>query len=210
MSVPPAIAAAYNPERFRADGHRLIDALADQLARWHARTGPVLPWQPPAQARDAWAAEPLEGGHDLVDDLVRIAAASTALADPRVLGHQVSPPVPSAVLAELTAALLNNGTSVYEMGPAAAPIELATIAWMARALGMPAGAGGVMTSGGSLGNLTALLAMRQAHAGFDVWTEGAHAGPPLAVVTSSEAHYSIARTLRVMGWGEGGAIAAPV
>jgi L-2,4-diaminobutyrate decarboxylase len=96
------------------------------------------------------------------------------------------------------------------MGPAATPIELEVVAWMCGALGMSAGAGGLLTSGGSLGNLTALLAMRQARAGFDAWRQGAHGGPPLAVVTSDEAHYSVARTLRIMGWGDGGAIAAPV
>jgi L-2,4-diaminobutyrate decarboxylase len=94
------------------------------------------------------------------------------------------------------------------MGPASTAIELAVVAWMCRKLGFPDGAGGVMTSGGSLGNLTALLAMRQARAGHDAWREGAHAGPPLAVVTSADAHYSISRALRIMGWGEGGAIAA--
>jgi L-2,4-diaminobutyrate decarboxylase len=81
---------------------------------------------------------------------------------------------------------------------------------MGRTLGMPAEASGVLTSGGSLGNLTALLAMRQAQAGFDVWKHGAHAGPPLAVIVSNEAHYSVARTLRVMGWGDDGVVAAPV
>ncbi len=206
MTVPPAILEAYDPERFRADGHRLIDALADRLARWHARDGVVLPWRPPAAAVEEW---PLGDG-DVVDDLVRIAAASTALAHPRCMAHQVPPPLPSAVLAEMVSALLNNGMAVFEMGPASVPIELTVIEWMCKQLGLAAGAGGVLTSGGSLGNLTALLAMRQAHAGFDVWKDGAHAGPPLAVIVSSEAHYSVARTLRVMGWGDGGAIAAPV
>ena len=207
--VPPAIRAAYDPERFRADGHRLIDALADQLGQWQAREGVVLPWREPGEARAAWAAEPLEGG-ELVDDLARIARASTALAHPRCMAHQVAPPVPGAALAELVSALLNNGMAVAEMGPAAVPIELAVIRWMCDRIGLPTGAGGVLTSGGSLGNLTALLAMRQARAGFDVWQAGAHAGPPLAVIVPSDAHYSIARTLRVMGWGDGGAIAAPV
>lgn len=207
--VPTAIRDAYAPERFRADGHRLIDALADQLARWHAGEGPVLPWRPPAEARAAWAAEGLHGG-ELVADLLKITQASTALAHPHCMAHQVPPPLPGAALAELAGALLNNGMAVAEMGPAAVPIELAVIDWMCGALGLPAGASGVLTSGGSLGNLTALLAMRQAHAGFDVWKEGAHAGPPLAVIVSSDAHYSIARTLRIMGWGDGGAISAQV
>lgn len=227
-AISPAIQAAFDPERLRAEGHQLIDALADQLARWHAGDGPALPWRDPAEARRSWAATlpggpgaagavgpaaavaPGLGAGALVEDLLGAARASTALAHPHVMGHQVPPPLPAAVLAEAVAALLNNGIGVAEMGPAGVPIELAVIDWMCRRLGLPAGAGGVMTSGGSLGNLTALLAMRQARAGYDTWREGAHAGPPLAVVVSADAHYSIARAVRIMGWGDGGAIAAPV
>ncbi|MEP6863963.1 MAG: pyridoxal-dependent decarboxylase [Deltaproteobacteria bacterium] len=207
--VPSPIADAYDPERFRADGHAVIDAIADQLARWHAREGRVLPWCAPDEARAEWGKRPLSGGN-LVEDLSRIMASSTALAHPYCMAHQVPPPLPSAVLAEAVSALLNNGMAVYEMGPAAVPIELAVIELLCARIGYPAGAGGVLTSGGSLGNLTALLAMRQAEAGFDVWKDGAHAGPPLAVIVSEEAHYSVARTLGIMGWGEGGAIAARV
>ena len=115
-----------------------------------------------------------------------------------------------AALVDGLAALLNNGMAVYEMGGAATPMEAAVIDWMARTLGLPAGAGGVLTSGGSAGNLTALLAARQARAGFDVWTEGAHAGPPLAVLVAATAHYSIGRAVRALGWGDGGAIAVAV
>ncbi len=210
MPVPPALLDAFDPERLRADGHRLIDALADQLARWHARDGLAVPWREPAEARRAWAGLPGGERGDLVEELVRAARASTAVAHPHVMGHQVPPPLPGAVLAEAVSALLNNGMAVAEMGTAAAPIELAVIDWMCRRLGLPDGAGGVMTSGGSVGNLTALLAMRQARAGHDAWEEGAHAGPPLAVVVSADAHYSISRALRIMGWGAGGAIAAPL
>ena len=209
MSVPPAVLDAFDPERFRADGHRLIDALADQRARWHAREGLALPWRDPALARQPWPGHPGERG-ELVEDLLRVARGSMAVAHPHTMGHQVPPPLPAAALAELAVALLNNGMAIADGGPAGVAIELAVIEWMCRRLGLPEGAGGVMTSGGSLGNLTALLAMRQARAGHDVWREGTHAGPPLAVVVSSDAHYSIARALRIMGWGDGGAIAAPV
>jgi L-2,4-diaminobutyrate decarboxylase len=214
MSVPPALLNAFDPERLRVDGHRLIDALADQLARWQAGEGPAVPWQHPAEARRAWAG--LDGGllagarGELVDDLVRVVRASAGLAHPHMMGHQVPPPLPAAVLAETAAAFLNNGMAIADVGPASMPIELAVIDWMCGRLGLPEGAGGVMTHGGSVGNVTALLAMRQARAGFDIWKQGAHAGPPLAVVVSADAHYSVSRTLRIMGWGEGGAVIAAV
>ncbi len=194
--VPPALRDAYDPERLRADGHRLIDALADQLAAWQRREGKAVPWRPMGEARAAWAEQGLEDG-ELVGDLMNAARASTALANPRVMAHQVPPPLPGAALAALVAALLNNGMAVAEMGPAAVPIEALVVGWMCKTLGFPAGAGGVLTSGGSLGNLTALLAMRQAKAGWDVWKGGAHAGPPLAVIVGSDAHYSVARTARI-------------
>ncbi|HEY1553597.1 MAG TPA: aminotransferase class I/II-fold pyridoxal phosphate-dependent enzyme [Kofleriaceae bacterium] len=185
MTVPPAIRDAYDPERFRADGHRVIDAIADALARWQRREGSVVPWREPDDARAVWARKPLGGG-DLVDELRRIMAASTALAHPHCFAHQVPPPLPGAALAELVSAVLNNGMAVYEMGPASTPIELAVIAWMCGKLGFDDAASGVLTSGGSLGNLTALLAMR-------------HARGAGAVIVSSDAHYSIDRAARIMG-----------
>ncbi len=96
MPVPPAIRDAYDPERFRADGHRLIDALADQLARWHRGEGHALPWRDPETTREHW---PIVRG-ELVEDLTRVAHESTALAHPQCMGHQVPPPLPGAVLAE--------------------------------------------------------------------------------------------------------------
>src|SRR4051812_10230548 len=152
-SIPPAISAAYDPEQFRTQGHALIDTIADQLARWHAGEGPVLPWTAPEVARAEWTL----GQGELIADLATVLQRSTALAHPQCMAHQVPPPLPAAVLAEAVAALINNGMAVYEMGPAAVPIELAVIDFLCGKLGFAAGAGGVLTSGGSLGNLTALL-----------------------------------------------------
>ena len=210
--VPPALVAAYAADRFRDEGHRLIELLADHLGRATGRDdGPVIRWQPPAAARAAWPADfPEQPAEDLLAVLGRTVDGSIRLHHPRYLGHQVPPPLPAAALVDALAALLNNGMAVYEMGGAATPMEAAVIDWMARTLGLPAGAGGVLTSGGSAGNLTALLAARQARAGFDVWTEGAHAGPPLAVLVAATAHYSIGRAVRALGWGDGGAIAVAV
>jgi L-2,4-diaminobutyrate decarboxylase len=67
----------------------------------------------------------------------------------------------------------------------------------------------IFTSGGSLGNLTALLAARTNKAAY-AWDEGSHAGPPLAVLTSRAAHYSVDRAVRMLGWGAGGVVPVAV
>ncbi len=200
---------AFAAEGFRAEGRRFVDALADYLARAE-RTDPALPVLPaiaPADMVRAWAAPPRdEGGADPLELLGRAIAGSNHLHHPGYVGHQVSAPLPLGALAELASALLNNGMAVYETGPAATAIERAVVRFLADRAGLPAAADGVLTSGGSAGNLTALLAARQSRAGFDVWRHGLHGGPPLAILVSEQAHYCVRRAAAIMGLGEDGVV----
>ncbi|MFL5346718.1 MAG: pyridoxal phosphate-dependent decarboxylase family protein [Hyalangium sp.] len=205
-------AAAYDAERFRRQGHELVDQLADYLARaTRGENLPVLPWAPPAENATRFPATfPEEPAGELAPFMERVLAASHHLHHPRYVGHQVSAPLPLGALCDFVSALLNNGMAVYEMGPASTAMEHNVVRWMAGQLGLPEGAGGVLTSGGSAGNLTALLAARQAKAGYDAWTGGASAGPPLTVLVAETAHYCIARSTKVMGWGSAGVTPVPV
>src|SRR5437868_8556273 len=111
------------------------------------------------------AAFPEEPTGELPAFMARVLAASHRLHHPRYVGHQVSAPLPLAAMCDFVSALLNNGMAVYEMGPVSTAMEHNVLGWMAGQLGFPQGASGVLTSGGSAGNLTALLAARQARAG---------------------------------------------
>jgi L-2,4-diaminobutyrate decarboxylase len=128
----------------------------------------------------------------------RVLAQSHHLHHPRYVGHQVTAPLPEAALADLVSSLLNNGTAIYEMGPVSTIMERHVVRFLANSVGFPEGADGVFTSGGSVGNLTALAAARQAKAGFDAWNLGAGGGAPLSYLVSSETHYSVARALAIM------------
>jgi L-2,4-diaminobutyrate decarboxylase len=210
MDALAPVRAAFDAERFRREGHALVDRLAAYLGRALAgEPMAVLPWTAPDAQVERWSG-PLAGGADLGELLERVIAGSTHLHHPRYVGHQVPPPLPTAALCDLVSSLLNNSMAVYEVGPASTALERVLMRFFAGSLGMPAGADGVLTSGGSVGNLTALLAARQAQAGFDVWSGGVAAGPPLAVLCSTEAHYSIARALRIMGLGAEAAWPVPV
>jgi L-2,4-diaminobutyrate decarboxylase len=96
---------------------------------------------------------------------------STRLHHPAEIAHQVgAPDVPSAI-ADLVQGAINQPMSIYEMGPAAHAMERVVVEWMIEQVGWPDGAGGVLTHGGSLANLTVLLAARAA-AAPGAWTEG--------------------------------------
>lgn len=82
-------------------------------------------------------------------------------------------------------------------GAGAVYAENEVLAWLAREFGLPATAGGVFVQGGTLGNLSALVAARD-HARARLQERGADAAGRWKVVCSAEAHSSIASAARVM------------
>jgi L-2,4-diaminobutyrate decarboxylase len=195
----------YDPEAFRAAGHAVIDQIADYLTRTAARDGPVLAYAPPAAMLERW---PLPGDDSprvkIADLLPAVLDDSHHVHHPRYIGHQVSAPIGTAALAELVAAVLNNGTAEYEMGPVSNAVEKRLLEWFGTAIGFGADAEGLFTSGGSAGNLTALAAARQSIVGRDAWNDGLAGAEPLAILVSEQAHYSNDRSARILGLGAGG------
>ena len=129
---------------------------------------------------------------------------------PGYLGHQVAVPHHAGALAALIDGITNNPMAIYEMGPGAAAIEYFVINWMLRQVGWTpaplepgsnadgAYGGGVLTHGGSLANLTALIAARRSIRP-DVWEHGDRGD--LALMASDGNHYSIERAAGILGLG---------
>ncbi len=203
-------AAAFDGEEFRRQGHQVIDLLADYLQQCQNPQDAVLPAGSPAEVLSRWSTDFSQPHPDFLPLLQQVMADSSHLHNPHYVGHQVSAPLPQAALADAVGALWNNSSVVYEMGPAGTAMERICLKWMADKIGFDVNqADGVLTSGGTLGNLTGLLAARQAKADFDVWNEGLDSQHPLAVLVSEQAHYSVKRALQIMGMGEKGAILVP-
>lgn len=201
--------AAYDPDTFRREGYALIDLLSEYLrSALGGDREPVLRWETPDEQLRRWEDDSLEAPSGDVQQLFKgVLDGSVHLHHPQYMGHQISPPAPVAALAGLLGDLLNNGMGVYEMGAPATAIERVVTRQVARRLGLGEAADGILTSGGSLANLTALLAARSSKAG-NVWREGT--SEPLALMVSAEAHYCVDRAARIMGWGEEGIIKVPV
>ncbi len=202
---------------FRATGHRVVDLLADHLdAQISGQTTPVLPPLSPQQASALFDGEFKEEGRGpeefvagVIGDVEGVIAAATKLHHPGFVGHQVATPLPMAALMDLVDSLLNNGMAVFEMGKAGVGIERSVLHWLTTVVGFPlATTGGALVNGGSIGNLTALLAARQAKS-TDAWKRGVRA-QPLCVFVADTAHYSVARAIRVMGLGDEGCVSVAV
>lgn len=206
---------------FRERARAVAELLAGHLEG--VADGPVLGAGSPVELEarfGALDASGARGGADLLAELERVVAHAQHVHHPRFVGHQVAAPLPTAALVAFANAVLNNSSAVFEMGPVGVVMERRVVRFMTDAVGWGAGAGGVLTHGGSIGNLTALLAMRQVvgarRAGApgrddagqrdgsgaaDPWAAG---GANFAVLTSAESHYCIDRSARIMGWGAGG------
>jgi len=205
--MPDPADSPYDPAAFRAAAGALVDLLSEHLRAMNAGGGgvPVLNRRAPEDECAHWL-ERLSATREAGDLFREVLDRSHHLHHPGYAGHQVAAPFPLAALADLLASTLNNGLAIYEMGPVGLATERACLEWMRAKVGFPGDADGVFVAGGSLGNLTALLAARQAKAGFDAWGQGAHAGPPMAILVSEQAHYCIARAAQVMGFGSAGVV----
>ncbi|MEN8119071.1 MAG: aminotransferase class I/II-fold pyridoxal phosphate-dependent enzyme [Bacteroidota bacterium] len=202
---------AYNPEDFRKLGHEIVDLLADYLqSQKNDKKQKVLPWQNPDILLSKWQNDFQNNNNQSIKYLYsELLNDSIHIHNPNYMGHQVCPPLPISAIAELFGSLLNNGQAIYEMGPAANALERIIIEWISAKLNYPKGAFGILTSGGSIGNLTALLAARQSQTQYDAWEKGNEKNQ-FAIMVSEQAHYSVSRAVKIMGWGEQGIIKLPV
>ncbi|PYL10282.1 MAG: pyridoxal-dependent decarboxylase [Verrucomicrobia bacterium] len=113
-------------------------------------------------------------------------------AHPRMFGYVQSPGIPIAAFADLLASTLNANLTVWRSAPAPVELERLTIDWIRQILGFNAEAGGLFVSGGSMANLAAIAAARQAKD---------FSSSRLRMYASSATHFSIAKAAALLGIG---------
>jgi len=200
---------------FQADAEIIVQALNNFYEQSIAGEGRVIQ-QPPMSALiaemelDSLVRDGGLAGKKLAQFIDRYLAAITRIYHPANIAHQQAVPHYMAALAGLVDNFVSSDGSIYEFGPASVSIEYFLINWLLQKVGWrPAPlnpqraadeirGGGILTNGGSLANLTALIAARTRIAP-QVWREG---NPrDLALLAPAETHYSIARAAGIMGMG---------
>ena len=200
------VQAAYDPQRFRAAAGEWADLLASHLTAVTNRETPVLNWTDPATniaEAERWLNRPGSEPATQFADIVRqMLARGHNLHHPHYIGHQVPAPVPIAGLFDAVGAVTNQVMAIYEMGPWATAVERALINRLGEQIGWKRDEfAGLVTHGGSLGNLTGLLTARNVKLPGS-WEDGTGTNDAQAtIIVQGDAHYSVARAAGVIGIG---------
>ncbi len=201
----PEHAGDIAPEEFRAQGHALVDWVADYLATVEQR--PVLSRVRPGQVRAALPAEaPVlpEPFAAVLADVDRIVLPGiTHWQHPGFFAYFAITGSAPGILGELLTAALNVNGMLWRTSPSATELEQVVLDWLRRMLGLGDGWFGMINDTASVSSLLALAAAREA-AGLDVRTKGT-AGrgdlPVLRVYCSTQAHSSVDKAAITLGIG---------
>lgn len=202
MSPPTEHPLEPTPEEMRA----MAAEAAELLARFVER----LPEAPAADldgaaelARALRARRPPDDGGPLADALAtveRAAAKAIDTAGPGYLAYIPGGGLFASALGDLLAGGVNRYTGMAQVAPAMAAIETGVVEWLCELFGYPAGARGVLTSGGSMANLSAVVTAR------DRLPENFLAG---TLYVSEQAHHSLAKAARIAGFPAGAVRVVP-
>jgi glutamate/tyrosine decarboxylase-like PLP-dependent enzyme len=175
-------------------GYRAIDSIVDRLATLSTRST--------GRKADAAVIRPLLAGRlselptppaDVLAELERdILSYCGAVDHPRFFAFVPGPNNYVSTIADALASGYNVFAGTWLEGSGAIATELALIDFLRRECGLPSTAGGLFVSGGSMANITALVAAREFKLGNGDISKG-------IAYCSSETHSSVERGLRFIG-----------
>jgi glutamate/tyrosine decarboxylase-like PLP-dependent enzyme len=199
--VPMPGGWGWDEAALRAAAHRVADLAVDHLAAVPDR--PVFT-PVPGELADRWHGQqwPAQGlPLERLLTVVRRDVLGYPLGNghPRFHAWVNSPPDRAGLLADMLATAAN--PSCAGGNHAGVHLERTVIRWLTGLVDLPAGAGGLLVSGGSLATVTALAAARQAHAPFDARGDGLAGHPPLTVYAGSEVHSCVPKAVELLGIG---------
>jgi aromatic-L-amino-acid/L-tryptophan decarboxylase len=199
--ILPSVSADEYPlepgrEEMRALGEAVLDLLVSFVEGLPAAPAADLDGSL-ALARELRAAPMPEDGVPLERVLATVeqaGAKAIETAGPGYLAYIPGGGVFASVVGEYLAQGLNRYTGITSVAPGLAAIEAGVIDWLCGLFNLPDGSRGILTSGGSLANFSAVVCARSTLS--DDFANG-------TVYASEQAHHSIAKALRLAGFPAG-------
>lgn len=181
-------------DTMRAMGYRVIDLLVERIVT--LADGPVLRTGSRAELEARIAEPPPATGRDFGAVLDRLATDVLPYVGhfdhPRFFGYIPGAGTWPAALGDLIASATNIDSGAWREASGPSQLELTVLDWFREWIGYPAEAAGVLVSGGSAANLTAIACAREALVG--------PMSPDIVAYVSDQTHSSLARAARHLGF----------
>lgn len=195
------------PDEFRRYGRAVIDWIADYYE--HVEDYPVLSQVQPGELRAALPLHPPEVGEPfetMLADMNRLVLPGiTHWQSPNFFAFFPANTSPPAILGDLLSSGLGVQGMLWVTSPACTELETHVLDWVAEMLALPdkfkssSSGGGVIQDSASSATLTALLAGRERATAYQSNQSGCDGR--LVAYTSSHAHSSVEKAVKVAGLG---------
>jgi aromatic-L-amino-acid decarboxylase len=190
-------------EDFQKHAHEIVDWLADYYK--NIEKYPVKPQLRAGEILSQLPASPPQAGENfpqIFADFERIIVPGlTHWQHPGFYAYFPSNTSYPSLLAEMLVAGLAQQCMSWETSPAATELEEQMMKWLAELLGLPAAWSGVIQDTASTSTLVSLLTARERASDFAVNEKGFYSQAPLRIYASTEAHSSVEKALKVLGFG---------
>ena len=203
--VPPVL-----EEQYRISLEAGIVSIDDRVESIFARAtqSPILRTDKAREVGAKLPAQPPETGVPLetaVDELMQSAGTFYRKnAHPGMFSYVASPGLPTDPLGHALTAALNQNLTGYMSAPGATMVERTLVGWLCRLAGLPEGSGGLVVSGGSLANLSAIATAVHHALGPAAREHGVFHGPRPVILAAETAHFSVQRSAVMLGLGLAG------
>jgi aromatic-L-amino-acid/L-tryptophan decarboxylase len=184
---------ALDPESMRRVGYRTVDMLVDRIT---GPAGPVVRSATPEELHGRLSMPPPEGPtpfDDILQGLERDVLPFVArISHPGYLAFIPGEGTWPGALGDLIGSALNVDTCWWLGASGPSALELVVLDWFRQWVGYPEESAGVLVSGGSAANLTALACARETRMGV--------MDARAVVYMSDQTHSSLARAARALGF----------
>jgi len=190
-------------DHFRRYGHIFVDWLADYFE--HIEQYPVKSRSLPGDLLSQLPLSAPEGGESM-DEIFNdfralIMPGISHWQHPSWFAYFPANNSPASVLAEMLTSGLGSQCMSWQTSPAATELEERVMDWLRQMIGLPPEFTGVIQDTASTASLCALLSAREQVSGYSANQQGMYE-PPLMVYTSTEAHSSIEKGVKIAGFGK--------
>src|SRR2546430_2624907 len=160
------------------------------------------------QAAGRFAGELPDDGIGSVATVTRLLTdgvqAAVNSAGPRFFHFVTGGSTPAALAADWLASALDNNAGLWVSSPLGSRLEQISIGWLKALFDLPSDWAGVLTTGATMSNFTALAGARQwwgQEHGIDIATRGMSGLPEVPVLSGGFIHASVRKALSMLGIG---------